>query len=277
MSASGHNARRRGTLLLALLVATATLAGGAQALAPAPAAAMINDGEECTDPAWECEPGGGGGVGGSSAGDGQGGGGIVGVETIAIKDARPSPCQLSPSSCLPSGGRPAGGRSGDGGGPFRPQHGGRPTRVADAGGARDCAGFSSALDRINDRLFRVGVVLKGFEVPFQERVAERVELLERRGMLRNWLRDLRGGVGAEKIPWLEGEIAGLTTRIDGLLLAIEKLEEQVLPWHKLRADLRSQAYAARRSLKRCTSGGAGGKRGDPASPPIEQVPGDRFG
>jgi hypothetical protein len=262
---------RRGTLLILLFSVSLALAGGTQALAPAPATAMIGDGEECGEPTVDCEPGGGAGGSGGGSSD------TVGSETIVIHDTRPSPCQLSPSSCLPSGGRSPGGRPGDGGGPHAPRHGGRPARVADAAGARDCGRFSSALNRINDRLFRVGVVLNGLEAPFQERVGERVELLERRGKLRNLLVKLRGGVETDKILWAEGEIAGLTARIDAMLLDVEKLEEQVLPWHKLRADLRSQANAATRSLKRCTSGGTGGKGGGPAPPPIEQIPGDRFG
>jgi hypothetical protein len=265
-----HRPAWRDRAWIALLAAAAALAGGTQALAPTPAAAMISDGEECGEPSVDCEPGGGAGGSGGSPND------TVGSETIEVRGTRPSPCQLSPSSCLPSDGRPQGGRPDDGRGPA-PRHGGRPIRVADAAGARDCGRFSSALDRINDRLFRAGVVLNGFEAPFQERVGERVELLERRGRLRNLLVKLRGGVETDKILWVEGEIAGLTARIEALLLGIEKLEEQVLPWHKLRADLRSQAYAASRSLKRCTSGGAGGRRGGPAPPPIEQIPGDRFG
>jgi hypothetical protein len=120
--------RHHGGLLIVLLVATLVLAGGAQTLAPTPAAAMIDQGEECTDPILECEPGGGGGVGSS------GGGGspndTVGSETIEVRGTRPSPCQLSPSSCLPSSGRPPLGSNGARN-PLRPR-GGRPMRVADA-------------------------------------------------------------------------------------------------------------------------------------------------
>ncbi len=59
----------RAKALLALLAATAALAGGTQALAPASAAAMINDGEECGEPTVDCEPGGGAGGSGGSTGD----------------------------------------------------------------------------------------------------------------------------------------------------------------------------------------------------------------
>jgi hypothetical protein len=110
--------RHRGRLL-AFLAAIAALAGGTQALAPTPAAAMINDGEECGEPSVDCEPGGGAG----------GTGETVDTETIEVHGTAPSPCVLHPSPCLPSSGRP---RPGSGGSANpRPRHGGRPVRVAD--------------------------------------------------------------------------------------------------------------------------------------------------
>ena len=69
--------RRRGKIAVALFAATAVLAGGAQALAPAPAAAL--QAEKCSDE-WDLvmaqcsyadtgdNPGGGGGGSGSGAG-----------------------------------------------------------------------------------------------------------------------------------------------------------------------------------------------------------------
>jgi len=112
--ATKRNPARRSMLLIALLAATAMLAGGAQALAPAPAAAAINEGEECEDPTLgsiDCESesgGGGGGSEGSGTGDGAGADGdTVGTETIVIHDPV-SPCLRQPSSCRSSeiGGRP---------------------------------------------------------------------------------------------------------------------------------------------------------------------------
>jgi hypothetical protein len=119
----------RTRIALALLAATAALAG-TQAFAPAPAVALINQGNECQNLApWEvtiCEMENGGGGSGGAGGSGQ----IVGVETIEIHDAL-SPCQRSPLSCLPSSGRPNLG-SDDAGRLSHGKHGGRPIRVAEA-------------------------------------------------------------------------------------------------------------------------------------------------
>jgi hypothetical protein len=89
----GRNPLGRG-LLLALLTTTAL--AGPQALAPAPAAAAIAQGEDCADPtvvSIECETTGGGG--GSSTG-------TIGEEVIEVEGAAPSPCVVQPSLCLPS-------------------------------------------------------------------------------------------------------------------------------------------------------------------------------
>ncbi len=132
--ATGRQTPPRGSrIALALLAATAALTAGAQALSPAPAVALNNQGNQCEDlPPWEatnCEmEGGGGGLGGA------GSGGIVGGETIEIHESL-SPCQRSPLSCLPSDGRSQHGS--DGARPHGPRPGGRPTRAAEglSGGA----------------------------------------------------------------------------------------------------------------------------------------------
>lgn len=121
---------RRSRIALALLAATAALTAGAQALSPAPAMALNNQGNQCENlPPWEAtncemENGGGGGWGGD----------IAGVETVVIHESL-SPCLRSPLSCLPSDGRSQHG-SGEAR-PHEPRPGGRPTRVAEglSGGA----------------------------------------------------------------------------------------------------------------------------------------------
>jgi|GEM_PF-754829 len=101
----GRLAPLRASLLLALLAATALLAGGAQALAPAPAAAAVNQGEGCDPnyPTADCEPTNGGGGGGSSSGSTQAGGTgdseIIGEPIYVEGTLPPSPCG---AFCLPS-------------------------------------------------------------------------------------------------------------------------------------------------------------------------------
>jgi hypothetical protein len=132
-------AHRRTKTALALLTATAALSGGAQALAPTPAMAMNNQGNECQNlPTWErtvceLEDAGGSGASSGTAGGSNGSGGAptIGHETIEVHDTRPSHCQLSPSSCLPSmpGGRHQIGS--DGVRPRGPRPGHRPVRVGE--------------------------------------------------------------------------------------------------------------------------------------------------
>jgi hypothetical protein len=131
--------RRRGKL--ALLAASAVLAAGAQALAPTPAAALNDQGNECQNLAvWEaltCEMetgvGGAGGGAESGAEDGE----MIGEETIEVYGTRPpdlppSPCKLSFWICGPNSGRPQAGRSGDGGRRYAARPPRRPTRAAQA-------------------------------------------------------------------------------------------------------------------------------------------------
>jgi len=115
-STTGHRPLiGRGKLLIALLAATAMLAAGAQALAPAPAAAVINEGEECdpntTSSSFDCEPDGGGGGGSGGGGDNTGGGEAGtpgdpetrGQETIVIESTVSNqPACRQGSLCLPS-------------------------------------------------------------------------------------------------------------------------------------------------------------------------------
>lgn len=132
--------RRRGRGRLALFAASAALATGAQALAPSPAAALNDQGNECQNLAvWEAstcemEAGGGSGVGGAGSGaesDAEGGE-MIGEETIEVDGTPPSLCQLNPAICLPAGGRPQPGRSGDRGRPYAGRSPRRPTRTAQA-------------------------------------------------------------------------------------------------------------------------------------------------
>jgi hypothetical protein len=143
---------RRAHRLLALLTATAVLAGGTQALAPTPALAMDNQGNECQNlPTWErtvceLENGGGsgaGGAGGAGGTNGDPGGQTIGHETIEVHDTRPSHCQLSPSLCRPTqvGGQQIGSAGGEN---LRGSKGVRPIRVGKVGKGkqrtrRECA------------------------------------------------------------------------------------------------------------------------------------------
>ncbi len=108
---------RRHDRALLLALAIAALFVGVASLAPAPAAAMIQDGEECPEWGWspDCEePNGGGGDGGS----GQGTQGLPGepVQTLPeevifvndtkpLEDTEPKPCTPKPGylACLPPG------------------------------------------------------------------------------------------------------------------------------------------------------------------------------
>jgi hypothetical protein len=125
--------------MLALLTATAALTGGTQALAPTPALAMDNQGNECQNlPIWErtvceMENGGGsgaGGAGGAGSTNGDPDAPTIGHETIEIHDTAPPPRCIG---CLPSqigsghlGFLDRGGRN-----PREPRHRGRPIRVAE--------------------------------------------------------------------------------------------------------------------------------------------------
>jgi hypothetical protein len=124
----------RASLPLALLIATAALATGAQALAPASAAAAINQGEECdpNNPTADCESTNGGG-GGSTEGS-AGGDQIIGEAIYVEGTLPPSACG---AFCLPS------------------QVGGSHTGFLDRGGRDPRA------PRARGRLARVGEVAKG--------------------------------------------------------------------------------------------------------------------
>jgi hypothetical protein len=133
----GRRASRRTKTALALLTATAALSGGTQALAPTPALAMNNQGNECQNlPTWErtvceMEDAGGSGAGGSGNTNGDQGGPTIGNETIEVHGTAPSPrC----SFCLPSqiGGGHLGLSDRGGKNPREPRHRGRLTRVGEA-------------------------------------------------------------------------------------------------------------------------------------------------
>jgi hypothetical protein len=135
-SVTNLKSNRRGGASIALLAALLAI-GGAQAFAPAPAAAMIDMGGECGDPitfdsSYCDESGGGGGQagtgGGSTSGDTEN---WQRPEVIEVRDPG-DPCRRSPASCLPK--QTGGGRQARADGPripFRSRHGARPTRVAE--------------------------------------------------------------------------------------------------------------------------------------------------
>ncbi len=116
-SLTSLKSNRPGGASIALLAALLALGGGAQALAPAPAAAMIDLGDECggtvtTDPSY-CDENGGGGGGYEQPG-----------ETIVIRDpVLPVPDGLPHEIGGRRQARADGPRI-----PFRSRHGGRPVR-----------------------------------------------------------------------------------------------------------------------------------------------------
>jgi len=135
---NSKSTRRGGGASIAMLIALLALGGGTQALAPAPAAAMIDLGEECggpvtVDPSFCDENGGGGGQAGTG-GNSAGGGDTENwqkPEVIEVRDPV-DPCRRSPSNCLPK--QTGGGRQARADGPrtpFRSRHSARPTRVAE--------------------------------------------------------------------------------------------------------------------------------------------------
>jgi hypothetical protein len=125
---------------IATLAVLLALAGGAQALAPAPAAAMIDLGEECggpvvMDPSYCDENGGGGGSAGGGSGTPEGGGASYEQpgETIVIRDPFvPVPDGLPHEIGGRRQARADGPRI-----PFRSRHGAKPARVAEVPLARD--------------------------------------------------------------------------------------------------------------------------------------------
>jgi hypothetical protein len=135
-----RSAQRRAKTALALLTATAALAAGAEALAPTPAAAMINLGNDCANlSGWalfECEMhgAGAGGSGAGGAGNTNGDAGSIELdpEVIRIDGTPPPACMVDPWKCMPSmpGGRHQIGA--DGVRPRGPRPGGhRPIRVGE--------------------------------------------------------------------------------------------------------------------------------------------------
>jgi hypothetical protein len=135
IAAVARSSRRSLGLAGTFLAATALLIGGTQALAPAHAAAAINQGEECDPnyPTADCETTNGGG-GGSSSGSPDGGGTsedqIIGEAIYVEGTPPPSPCGIG---CLPSqvGGSRAGFLDRGGRDPRGPRPRGRLTRVGE--------------------------------------------------------------------------------------------------------------------------------------------------
>ena len=201
--------------MLALIATAATLAAGSQALAPTPATAMDNQGNECQNlPTWErtvceMENGGGSGVPGGSAGSSNSSGGAptIGNETIEVEGTRPSHCQLSPSSCLPTmpGDRHQIGS--DGVRPRGPRPGGhRPIRVGEVAKGtwteRRCRKFifgvalTPAREAERDAQGKEqGLLTWKFALASEESAAERAEWSVRRELSR--AHDLNRTVGLE--------------------------------------------------------------------------------
>jgi hypothetical protein len=144
--------RDRGRLLLTLLTSASLLAGGAQALAPTSAAAMVSEGEEC-DPGYptpDCEPNGGGEGGGSSGStEGSAGGDQIIGEAIYVEGTLPpSPCGIG---CLPSqvGATRAGFLDRGGRDPRGPRPRGRLTRVGEAARPKGKPPTKTECERLN--------------------------------------------------------------------------------------------------------------------------------
>jgi len=194
-------------IALALLATTAALAAGVQALAPATAAAAIDQGEECSDPTGapiECDTTGGGGGGGGTTG-----GGTVGSEVIVVEGKAPL-C----TTCMPSeiGGRHQPGADGAGQRPHG-RHGGRPTRVAQSPKKND---ERPSLEEC--QALWVGAVSLSVDSKIQG-LAAAVESLDSQA------RDLIVQRGV-----LEVEASGLTegnARLDGLRQTIRTVDRQI--------------------------------------------------
>ncbi len=248
-SVTNLKSKRRSGAPIALLAALLAIGGGAQALAPAPAAAMIDLGEECggpvtVDPSYCDETGGGGGQAGTG-GNGAGGGDAENwqkPEVIEVRDPV-DPCRRSPSNCLPKqigGGRQA--RADGPRTPFRSRHGARPTRVAEVPltyfECRTLArGWSAA--GLNPGLAVLGSDVIANRVD-KEAAQVRLDIVAARGTLErlrkaraelgstlNALAAARSGLGGRsKILEVEEDLVGLNSRIadqERQLNALERL------------------------------------------------------
>jgi hypothetical protein len=235
-----HRPAWRTKALLALLAAIAALAGGTQALAPVPATAMINDGEECGEPTVDCEPGGGAGGSGGGSSD------TVGSETIVIHDTAPSPlpspCPRA-ASCLPSqlGGRQPGS---SGGRNPRPRHGGRPVRVGEAPKEK-------SRKLTNEECARL--VTGELVLPKQQRVRDLSALggslastlgsyLKRQANLENRIGQLRGRLKFlhSQADTDDGQILALEGQLAGLMLEDASLGSKTASFSDWAAKVRQQ-------------------------------------
>lgn len=122
---------RRAKVTIAALTASAALVGGAQALAPAPAVAMVGNDGPCSTFGvfWiDCvvNEEGGGGSGESGGGSGSGGGGVKGNEVIAINGKAPTVIKV-PVGARGDSGAGSGAERNQSGGPSR--QGGGPGRL----------------------------------------------------------------------------------------------------------------------------------------------------
>jgi hypothetical protein len=240
--------RRGGGASIALLIALFALASGAQALAPAPAAAMIDMGGECGDPVVSdpsyCDENGGGG-GQADAGGNSAGGDTENwqrPEVIEVRDPV-DPCRRSPASCLPK--QTGGGRQARADGPripLRSRHGARPARVAEIPVTfPECR--TLARGWIADGLMP-GLAVLGSDVIAnrvdKEAAQVRLDIVAARGTLErlrkaraelgstlNALAAARSGLGGRsKILEVEEDLVGLNSRIadqERQLNALERL------------------------------------------------------
>jgi hypothetical protein len=233
---------RGGCASIALLAALLALSGGAQALAPAPAAAMIDLGGECggpvvLDPSYCDENGGGGqtGTGGDSAG-----GDTENWQKpeVIVVDDPVGPCRRSPASCLPSEIRAGRQARADGPRiPFRSRHGARPARVAEVPLTRDeCVKLTRGLpvlgsdvvaNRVNEEVDRIAAKLS-------IAMSDLSRLRTARASLSIELRQLR----AEQNP-----SRGDKSRILEIEEALERLQDHIEPLEQQLAFL----YDSRRA------------------------------
>jgi len=225
-------ARWRGTAPIALLASIAALGGGAAALAPAPAAAAVNQGEECdpSQPALDCEPtnggGGGGGSSGSTDGSGAGEDQTIG-EAIYVEGTLPaSPCGIW---CLPShiGGSRPGFLDRGGKDPRAPRARGRLTRVGEApkgkAGASqmtkdECGLLERRMRSLEEEVNARSLQVEDLFDHLQDLEALVALVREQRMPLDRELNDLNAAWrrDAEKIKDVEKKLADLNARIDSL-------------------------------------------------------------
>jgi len=254
----------RASLLLALLAATALLAGGAQALGPAPAAAAVNQGEGCDPnyPTADCEPTNGGGGGGSSSGstDGSGVGEdqIIGEPIYVVGTVPASPCG---AFCLPSqvGRYHTGFLDRGGKDPRAPRARGRLTRVGEVAKPKGNAPTKAECDQLKKGQLELPADAKTRELSarelglWKEMAAIRNRAVEagserelKLAELRRLTRAANSDAGRRRL--LEAEIANLKQEIAALDYQSNALFDQYTETIARREHAEAQAAAEKKAL-----------------------------